>query len=48
MTSAGDSAQVDVYVHTSHVEHGNQLARDSVTEALATIKRLVEEHHAAD
>jgi uncharacterized membrane protein len=48
VTPTGDAAQVEVYVHTTRVDDGDETAEDSVTETLATIKRLLEEEGAAD
>ena len=47
VTAAGDGAEVEVRVHTTRVDDGNQLAQDSITETLANVKRLIEERGAA-
>lgn len=46
VSPAGDGSSVQVLVHTTRVEDGNQVAQDSVTETLDNIKRLVEERGA--
>ena len=47
VSPAGDSSSVEVHVHTTRVDDGDQVAQDSITETLDNIKRLVEEQGAA-
>ena len=43
VSASGDGSSVEVSVHTTRVDDGNELAQDSITETLGNIKRLVEE-----
>ena len=47
VSAAGEGSSVEVFVHTTRVDDGDQVASDSVTETLANIKRLVEEQGVA-
>ena len=48
VSSTGDSSSsVEVHVHTTRVDDGDQVAQDSITETLANTKRLVEEQGVA-
>ena len=47
VSPSGASSAVEVQVHTTRVDDGDQDAQDSITETLGNIKRLVEERGAA-
>jgi uncharacterized membrane protein len=47
VSPSGESSAVEVHVHTTRVDDGDQVAQDSITETLGNIKRLVEERGAA-
>ena len=47
VTATGDTSEVQVRMHTSRVPDGNDEVQQGLEETLASIKRLVEDQHAA-